>query len=407
MNMANDLKLALEKYPQLQKFFNDKELNSNSPLAIPNNPRMYIKYFGAKREDIPQNQDATMHQSMISNITKQNQTADNTSSFFLTSMKKTDDYSDDEYEDQEEVLTNKREGSKNSVRSLDSNNTYLQLRAMNEEVARKAPQSGSFGRVMHFSESNSVAPEEEEQTDFLVEEGDHNLSDIFVRAASAGKQSVVSNPKDLIEQIQVQMQLPALLVNQSYTDRMKRHKKYTEPLVSIRHEDLLEQLERQNPMNYKDLMEKDLIDYSSEFKRNAQKDMDKNHLKALLSESASTVELAQTLDDQMKVHNIDLSATKKVLLKREKLLQKFKQQEEKEQLDEMYNRAMEEERANRVKLDMLRKRHIASNLSNNTTDAPKVEFAPPDPVREMKRLALAERNILHHEQASNSHVYEI
>jgi len=135
--------------------------------------------------------------------------------------------------------------------------------------------------------------------------------------------------------------------------------------------------------------------------------MDKNHLKALLSESASTVELAQTLDDQMKVHNIDLSATKKVLLKREKLLQKFKQQEEKEQLDEMYNRAMEEERANRVKLDMLRKRHIASNLSNNTTDAPKVEFAPPDPVREMKRLALAERNILHHEQASNSHVYEI
>lgn len=46
---------------------------------------------------------------------------------------------------------------------------------------------------------------------------------------------------EMLENIQQHMNLPSLLVSQQFTYRDKRYKKYSEPLSSVRHEDLLEQ----------------------------------------------------------------------------------------------------------------------------------------------------------------------
>ena len=84
--MATDLKGLIDKYPQLYAYLEDKELNSQSPLALPRNPRMYFKYYG-QRKDVET--DFDFDESMIS------KTGDE-SSFFLTAIKKSDDYSDEE-----------------------------------------------------------------------------------------------------------------------------------------------------------------------------------------------------------------------------------------------------------------------------------------------------------------------
>ncbi|KAG2381821.1 hypothetical protein C9374_006205 [Naegleria lovaniensis] len=396
LKMATDLKPLVERFSQLFNYLEEKDLNFQSPLFLPKNPRMYFKYYGQRLDkDALDNSDFEENQSIYSKGTSG--TLDDGSSFFLTSVKKSsDDFSDEEEE--MEIRPTRDTATNRSMRSATSQNTINMLIALNQEIARKAPQTGSFGKVQHFNEETTLL--EEDAAD--LDDDENRL--VYNRVMSADKQSDISQPTDLLEQIQVQMQLPPLLVNQAYSDRTKRHKKYTEPLISIRHEDLLEQLERRNPLHYKDLMEKDLIEFSSDLQNNTQEHLsskkDKELLRSLLSESESnTMDMIQTLDEQTKVHNIDLASTKKVLLKKDKLIQKFKQQEEKNQLNEMYEKMMEEQRAAKAKLEILRKRHIASTYASHSksqpsiTNAPRLKFAPPDPVREMRRLALAEKHI--------------
>ncbi|KAF0985198.1 hypothetical protein FDP41_000237 [Naegleria fowleri] len=410
LKMSSDLKPLVERFSQLYNYLEEKELNFQSPLFLPKNPRMYFKYYG-QRLDALENSDFEENQSIISKTTSG--TLDEGSSFFLTSVKKnSDDFSDDE---ELEIKPTRDTATNRSMRSATSQNTINMLIALNQEIARKAPQTGSFGKVQHFNEETTLLEEDPDDLD-----DDENRL-VYNRVMSADKQSDISQPKDLLEQIQVQMQLPPLLVNQAYSDRTKRHKKYTEPLISIRHEDLLEQLERRNPLHYKDLMEKDLIEFSSDLQNTFNQEhssskRDKDLLRSLLSDSESnTMEMIQTLDEQTKVHNIDLASTKKVLLKKDKLIQKFKQQEEKNQINEMYEKMLEEQHAAKTKLEILRKRHIASTFANakspqatsTTINTLRLKFAPPDPVREMRRLALAEKHIAAHERATSTHYYHI
>jgi hypothetical protein len=50
--------------------------------------------------------------------------------------------------------------------------------------------------------------------------------------------------------------LPPLLIEQGFRDRKKKYKKYSEPLCSIRHEDLMEKLQEEKPFYFNELIKK-------------------------------------------------------------------------------------------------------------------------------------------------------
>ncbi|KAL9643510.1 hypothetical protein ABK040_010124 [Willaertia magna] len=188
-----------------------------------------------------------------------------------------------------------------------------------EEQEKEVP----FGKIYHFGDDSTLPS-------FL----ENSLSS--------------TENKNILEKIHTQMQLPSLLVNQEYSDRMKRHKKYTEPLISIRHEDLLEDLEKSDPVYYKDLMLRDALL------------VDRDDIYEPPQPKTKAKEKSKRFGDDIKEYGIDLKSTRKVLEKQEKRMKKS-------------------ENLQRKKFELEQKM---------TFIQPK--FPKPDILKELKRLLIAE-----------------
>jgi hypothetical protein len=122
-----------------------------------------------------------------------------------------------------------------------------------------------FGKVLKFQKRVNLEDIREDQlyspnTKAFITGIDYNESDKQksvkfsdqITPPKANKSA--KEPEKIKDEIEQQMHLPPLLIHQSFKERKKRHKKYSEPLCSIRHEDLMEKLQEDQPWYVTELL---------------------------------------------------------------------------------------------------------------------------------------------------------
>jgi len=95
--------------------------------------------------------------------------------------------------------------------------------------------SSTTGKSSHFFLTETDAREEANLPPSVL----HDTEDEEYEPEIEFEQPSDSKPPINIHSLQQYLELPALLVQQTYQDRQKRYKRYSEPLLSVRHEDLL------------------------------------------------------------------------------------------------------------------------------------------------------------------------
>jgi hypothetical protein len=278
--MATDFKQLADKNKKLGLFLEQKMLDA-SPLVIPKNPQLYHQYYQKLN-----NKRNYMANNYLDNVDDDTESTASGDSFFRI----------DENVEEMNMPTSSGRTSQEEEKVPEEDDE------LNMHNYPSRPQTGKFGKVTKFATNI----EKDEENGFFLTETAVG-SRIPIRQKTQQQQEKKKPVgTDILDDIQLQMSLPPLLVHQHYNDRARRHKKYSEPLVTIRHEDLLEELESENPhLAYKG---KPLVNPSKELLSS-----DTQQLKNFVAPAHSLDDTLRNLDEQSKIHKVSLRYTKKAL----------------------------------------------------------------------------------------------
>lgn len=219
LKMNTDLTKMIKKSRRLQAILDENNL-TNTPLCLPKNIALYLKDYQPKKK-VTEDRYQEKLQDQLFEHRSRTPTAFNASQFDL--------------------------GTPMSV-SLPQ--TPMPTRGVRIDPApRSDPQTiaskpvTNFGKVITFQKP-SPSDESDREDFFLTSVQDGQKKGDTIRSEHATEE---------IEK--VQMNLPGLLIEQSFRDRNKRYKKYSEPLCSIRHEDLMQKLQEEQPSYISELLE--------------------------------------------------------------------------------------------------------------------------------------------------------
>ncbi|KAL0483574.1 halomucin [Acrasis kona] len=311
--MATDFNLIADKNKKFITFLEQKGLES-SALVIPKNPHLYHQYYQKLNK---KRGGSSLSQNNDDDDDRHSTGSDDS---FLQNDEDNDMYL------QEGLNPSSGRTSQlvnfSPIPDEDENEISDSLKEENHDEQNDVsrPHTGRFGKVTKFSTVVDVKTYAEE------ENSNNNIGNFFmtetkINSAAGSLRNGVRKPsthsiqdQNILEDIQLQMSLPPLLVHQHYNDRSRRHKKYSEPLVTIRHEDLLEQLEQENPhMTYKgkplNNKSKDLLSGKA-----VEAQQSRNNF---VAQTQSLEDTLRSLDEQSKLHKVNLRSTKKGLEKRE------------------------------------------------------------------------------------------
>lgn len=311
VKMATDFKQLCEKNKKLTQFLEQKNLEA-SPLVIPRNPHLYHQYYQKMNNK---------RKNMVSFSTEED---DNESTASIDSFLRVDENDEMDHVDVPGAgLASGRTSQLNNIGSQvgDFNEQQVQQEVQSQDddfhtKSASRPQTGRFGKINKFS---STLDQEVDEGFFITETSVgkipmNKIKQTETLSSTLNNQTRKKNgSSEILEDIQLQMSLPPLLVHQHYNDRSRRHKKYSEPLVTIRHEDLLDELEAENPhMAYKG---KPLINKSKELLSGQALSENSAQRSVFVAPIHSIEDTLRNLDDQSKIHKVSLKSTKKALMR--------------------------------------------------------------------------------------------